>query len=240
MMLVGICFMVLLQQAASMSNTSVLSLMTQLPSTQMEIINKHNDLRRMASPSASNMLKMTWNDVVARNAAKWANKCNLYHSPSSERQIDFTGCGENFYKSSSPKSWSYAIQYLYDEVKDFKYGFGSTRANAETAHYTQLVWATSHQLGCAIAHCPHNKFQYFYVCHYCPAGNVRNTIRTPYKRGRPCEDCPHHCDNGLCTNSCMKVDKVTNCDYLVRKVGCDAQITKEKCRATCECPSAIK
>ncbi|XP_014315098.1 cysteine-rich secretory protein 3-like [Myotis lucifugus] len=222
------------------SNTSILDILTQRPSVQMEIINKHNDLRRMASPSASNMLKMTWNDVVARNAASWATKCTLSHSPSYARQISSTGCGENLYMSSSPKSWSDAIQSLYDEVKDFKYGYGGTRANAVTGHYTQLVWATSHQLGCALAHCPHSNLQYYYVCHYCPAGNHYNTIRTPYKRGRPCQDCPNHCDNGLCTNSCMKADKITNCDYLVRKVGCNDKITRAKCQATCQCPSSIK
>lgn len=40
--------------------------------------------------------------------------------------------------SSNPKSWSQVIQYLYDETKDFKYGFGSTQANANTDHYTQV------------------------------------------------------------------------------------------------------
>lgn len=40
--------------------------------------------------------------------------------------------------SSTPKSWSDAIQSLYDEVKDFKYGYGGIRANAKTAHYTQV------------------------------------------------------------------------------------------------------
>jgi hypothetical protein len=39
-------------------NISLISLLTHHPSTQMEIINKHNDLRRMTNPSASNMLKM--------------------------------------------------------------------------------------------------------------------------------------------------------------------------------------
>lgn len=49
-----------------------------------------------------------------------------------------TGCGENLFMSSNPRSWSDAIQSLYDEVKDFKYGFGSTRPNAVTGHYTQV------------------------------------------------------------------------------------------------------
>ncbi|XP_016068137.1 PREDICTED: cysteine-rich secretory protein 3-like [Miniopterus natalensis] len=152
----------------------------------------------MASPSASNMLKMTWSDEAARNAESWANMCTMTHSPSAKRHISSTGCGENLFMSSNPRSWSDAIQSLYDEVKDFKYGFGSTRPNAVTGHYTQLVWATSHQLGCALAHCPRSIYKYFYVCQYCPSGNVLNTIKTPYKKGKPCEDCPHHCDNGLC------------------------------------------
>ncbi|XP_066217491.1 cysteine-rich secretory protein 2-like [Saccopteryx leptura] len=240
MMLVGMCFMVLLQQAAGMSNISLSTLLTRHPLAQMEILNKHNELRRMASPSASNMLKMTWNDQVAKNAENWANECTLHHSPPTKRKISFTDCGENLFMSSNPRSWSDAIQNLYDEVKDFKYGFGSTRANAKIGHYTQLVWATSHQLGCALAHCPNAKLQYYYVCQYCPSGNLNTLMKTPYKTGKPCQDCPHSCDNGLCTNSCMHVDKISNCASLVGKRTCDDKVMRKLCRATCKCTTKIK
>uniref|UniRef100_A0A8C8ZQF2 ShKT domain-containing protein n=1 Tax=Prolemur simus TaxID=1328070 RepID=A0A8C8ZQF2_PROSS len=220
------------------TNTSVFSLLTHHPSIQMEIINKHNDLRRMANPSASNMLKMTWNAEAAKNAENWANKCTLSHSPPNQRQIR-CNCGENLFMSSGPTSWSDAIQTLYDEAKNFKYGFGGIRPNAKIDHYTQLVWATSHQLGCALGHCPHKTLQYFYVCQYCPGGNNVRTKKTPYKIGKPCGECPAHCENGLCTNSCMYVNKYRNCAELVKQVGCDAKITKESCRATCKCPSKI-
>ncbi|KAM5282554.1 serotriflin-like [Hipposideros larvatus] len=239
MMSVGICFVVLLQQAAGMSNIPVFSLLTQNSTIQMEIINKHNDLRRMAHPSARNMLKMTWNDEVAKNAENWASQCTQAHSPPYKRRISFAGCGENLYMSSNPRPWSEAIQTLYNEVNNFKYGFGSTRANAKIGHYTQLVWATSHQVGCALAQCPHSVYKYYYVCQYCPSGNV-NTMKTPYKPGKPCEDCPHNCDNGLCTNICMHADKISNCEDLVKQQGCDGTITKGSCEATCKCPSAIK
>ncbi|KAM9665236.1 cysteine-rich secretory protein 2-like [Trichechus inunguis] len=180
---------------------SVSSLLTDHPSIQMAITNKHNDLRRMVNPSASNMLKMTWNAEVAKNARNWANKCTLSHSPPNQRQTSsFAHCGENLFMSSHPKSWSDVIQSLYDEVKYFKYGFGSTRPNTTTDHYTQLVWATSHQVGCALAYCPQHPLRYYYVCQYCPAGNDVTTIKTPYKKGKPCGDCPNHCDKGLCTN----------------------------------------
>ncbi|XP_008584246.1 PREDICTED: cysteine-rich secretory protein 3-like, partial [Galeopterus variegatus] len=207
---------------------------------QKEIINKHNDLRRRTNPNARNMLKMRWNAEAAKNAEKWAQQCILSHSPPSQRKISFAGCGENIFMSTHPKSWSDAIQYLYDEVKDFKYGFGSTRSDAKTGHYTQLVWATSHQLGCALAHCPHEILKYYYVCQYCPSGNIVNIMKTPYKKGKPCGDCPHHCDNGLCTNPCMYVDKYSNCAELVKLQKCEGKIMKENCQATCKCPSEIK
>nr|XP_019590155.1 PREDICTED: cysteine-rich secretory protein 2-like [Rhinolophus sinicus] len=182
--------------APNISGFSLLS--TKDPSVQREIINKHNDLRRMAHPSACNMLKMTWNDEVARNAEKWASQCRLTHSTPEKRQISFTGCGENLFMSTNFTSWADVVQSLYDEVKDFRYGIGSVRTNAKIGHYTQLVWATSHQLGCAFAYCPHMNLRYYYVCHYCPEGNVNSKI-TPYKRGEPCADCSDHCDNGLCS-----------------------------------------
>uniref|UniRef100_G3U097 ShKT domain-containing protein n=1 Tax=Loxodonta africana TaxID=9785 RepID=G3U097_LOXAF len=216
------------------------SLSTDHPSIQMEITNKHNDLRRKVNPSASNMLKMTWNAEVAKNAEKWAKKCTLSHSHQNQGKTGSVACGENLFMSSDPRSWSDVIQSLYNEVKDFQYGFGSIRANAETGHYTQLVWATSHQLGCALAHCPRHTFQYYYVCQYCPPGNDIRTIKTPYKRGKPCGDCPNHCDKGLCKSSVLYVDKYENCTHIRKRKGCDTTYIETNCPATCKCPSEMK
>lgn len=33
----------------------------------------------------------------------------------------------------------------------------------------QLIWYNSYQIGCAVAYCSKNQFNYFYVCQYCPA-----------------------------------------------------------------------
>ncbi|XP_019064033.1 cysteine-rich venom protein pseudechetoxin-like [Fukomys damarensis] len=221
MILTSVCFMLLLQHAAGMINTSYIFLLSHHPSIQVEILNKHNDLRRMVKPSARNMLKMTWNAEVAKNAETWAKKCIFSHSPNDQRKINFAGCGENYFLSSDPRTWSNVIQSLYDEVKDFKYGLGNIRANAKTGHYTQLVWATSHQLGCALAHCPHKKYKYFYVCQYCPAGNDVRKMKTPYKTGKPCGDCPGHCDNGLCKD--FNKFKMTLAVYSYGRVGAKIQ-----------------
>uniref|UniRef100_A0A8C9PGD2 Cysteine rich secretory protein 2 n=1 Tax=Spermophilus dauricus TaxID=99837 RepID=A0A8C9PGD2_SPEDA len=63
--------------------TSLLTTQTQV---QMEIVNKHNELRKSVSPTASNMLKMEWNREATQNAQKWANKCTLQHSGQEDRQ----------------------------------------------------------------------------------------------------------------------------------------------------------
>uniref|UniRef100_A0A3Q2DQD9 Cysteine rich secretory protein 3 n=1 Tax=Cyprinodon variegatus TaxID=28743 RepID=A0A3Q2DQD9_CYPVA len=137
---------------------------------QTEIVNKHNTLRRGVNPTASNMMKMSWNKEAAANAQAWAATCSMQHSSSSSREIT-SGCGENLYMSSSKNTWSNAIQTWYNEVKDYRYGVGSTNGGV-VGHYTQVVWAKSNQVGCAMAYCPNSKYKYFYVCHYCPPSEI--------------------------------------------------------------------
>ncbi|XP_039766022.1 serotriflin-like [Ornithorhynchus anatinus] len=216
------------------------SLLTDQASVQKEIVDKHNNLRRMTDPPARNMLRMVWNAEAAKNAENWGKMCTLSHSPKEKRRISFAGCGENLFMSSYLSSWSDAIQAFYDEVQDFKYGFGATKEDAVIGHYTQLVWATSHQLGCAVVHCPYQELQYYFVCHYCPPGNFKDTLVTPYKIGKPCEDCPEHCDKGLCTNPCMYEDEYSNCPDLAKNPGCDDENIKKMCQASCKCLTEIK
>ncbi|XP_015278048.1 PREDICTED: cysteine-rich venom protein pseudechetoxin-like [Gekko japonicus] len=217
---------------------SLASLSTQNAGQQQEITERHNDLRRSVNPSARNMLRMEWNPTAAENARRWAQQCTLNHSPREKRTIDGKVCGENLFMSTAPTSWSEAIQAWFDEVKYFKYGYGSVTGE-ETGHYTQVVWYRSYQLGCAIAHCPWSKFAYYYVCHYCPGGNIVGSISTPYKTGRPCEDCPNACDNKLCTNPCKHNNIYSNCPDLARSHGCDHPDVKEWCKASCQCKTEI-
>ncbi|XP_028295137.1 cysteine-rich venom protein-like isoform X2 [Gouania willdenowi] len=203
---------------------------------QTEIVNKHNTLRRGVSPSASNMLKMSWNREASANAQRWANKCIIKHSPPSKRKISTSGCGENIYMSSKKDTWSEAIQSWYDEEKNWRYGVGSVNGG-EVGHFTQLVWYKSNQIGCAMAHCPNAGYKYFYVCHYCPPGNTQ--FYHPYKSGPPCGDCPNACDNKLCTNPCPYIDKFSNCPKLTKQWGCSNKSVASWCPASCKCTSQI-
>ncbi|XP_004673614.1 PREDICTED: cysteine-rich secretory protein 3 [Condylura cristata] len=215
-------------------------LSTSRADVQRDIVNEHNEKRRTVSPPASNMLKMSWSSEAAENAQNWANKCLQTHSVEKDREISTSHCGENLFMSSYPRSWSEAIQSWYNEVHDFVYDKGPRYPNAAIGHYTQIAWYSSYLVGCGVAYCPnHPTLKYYYVCQYCPSGNIRSRINTPYQQGTPCASCPNDCDNGLCTNSCQYVDEYSNCKELVSMVGCNHQATKGSCKATCLCQNKI-
>uniref|UniRef100_A0A7M4FRD0 Cysteine rich secretory protein 2 n=1 Tax=Crocodylus porosus TaxID=8502 RepID=A0A7M4FRD0_CROPO len=202
------------------------------------IVDKYNDLRRNVSPTASNMLKMVSHVVSAQIIESWKSKA-LPEKRKKKDRVPCVRCGETILQSSKPASWSAVIQYWYDRVKYFKYGVGGTDENESFNTYTQVVWYSSYQIGCSVAYCPNNQFNYFYVCHYCPAGNIVEHLATPYKEGPKCGDCPHACENGLCTNPCRFRDADSDCSTLKELFGCNDMV-KEKCPATCKCTTEIK
>uniref|UniRef100_A0A8D0HRL9 ShKT domain-containing protein n=1 Tax=Sphenodon punctatus TaxID=8508 RepID=A0A8D0HRL9_SPHPU len=218
-------------------------LSTHLSERQEEIVNKHNDLRRMVEPTASNMLRMKWNATAAKNAESWANDCILGHSPKTRRQIENgLQCGENLYYASVPKSWSSGIQGWFDERSDFIFGKGPDEDTAIIGHYTQMVWYKSYEIGCAVAYCPKSAlYKFFYVCHYCPAGNLLgSSFYSPYTPGNPCGDCPDACDNGLCTNPCAYEDEYMNCRKLLQTYSCQHKTLQEGCKGSCQCTNEIQ
>uniref|UniRef100_A0A3B5PU56 SCP domain-containing protein n=1 Tax=Xiphophorus maculatus TaxID=8083 RepID=A0A3B5PU56_XIPMA len=144
---------------------------------QTEIVNKHNTLRRGVQATASNMMKMVKTNEAEQKMIK---DLLLLILPSKS----LSGCGENLYMA-----W-------YNKVANFLYGVGSINGGV-VGHYTQVVWATSKNTGCAMAYCSNSTYKYFYVCHYCPQGNYNFT--NPYKSGTSCSDCPSACYNKLCS-----------------------------------------
>lgn len=66
----------------------------------------------------------------------------------------------------------YVTHEWYSEYQN--HTFGSPRNDISVVgHYTQMVWASTHKVGCAITKCPsggpRGKPFYNYVCNYCPA-----------------------------------------------------------------------
>ncbi|XP_049866500.1 serotriflin-like [Pectinophora gossypiella] len=196
----------------------------------------HNFFRTKVQPTAANMLLMSWHPAAAHQAQRYAEKCRfLEHNNPQENQVYPLGtCGQNLFVAAQKTPWFFAVKSWFMEYQNFTYGVPIHNFH-EVGHYTQVVWATSHKVGCGIAHClggPWGQF-YNYVCHYCPAGNVQPRMEFPYKPGRPCADCPDHCIGGaLCTNPCSEVDIYSNCGQLSQMPGvCGMGF----CNATCTC-----
>ncbi|KAJ8415912.1 hypothetical protein AAFF_G00404690 [Aldrovandia affinis] len=201
---------------------------------QAEILNLHNAFRRAVKPTASNMLKMSWSAAAAKSAQEWVNGCSMSHGPPSSRMIGDYECGENLMEASTALPWSAVINAWHSEVKNYQYSNGSANGGV-IGHYTQVVWFSSYEVGCAVASCENSI--YFYGCHYYRAGNFRRI--PPYTAGPPCADCLDACDDKLCTNPCPYMNKYSNCPSLEREAGCGNRYVSAWCPALCQCHSQI-
>ncbi|KPI93767.1 Cysteine-rich secretory protein DIS2 [Papilio xuthus] len=203
-----------------------------------KIVLYHNFFRSKVQPTASNMLLMSWNPIAAKQAQSYADKCIfLQHNDPLENTIPYLGsCGQNLFVAAQKTPWFFALKTWFLEYKNFTYGEPIKDLKA-VGHYTQMVWATSHKVGCGLAHCtggPWGKF-YNYVCHYCPGGNFDTITHFPYKSGPTCGDCPKNClQDSLCTNYCPRRDYYSNCNSLVHISDVCQHGT---CNATCICGS---
>ncbi|KAK9710890.1 Crisp [Popillia japonica] len=213
--------------------------------TQRKIVKYHNYFRSIVEPPAANMLMMKWHKGAAKAAQRWANECMfLTHDNNTGRHInDFGTCGQNIFVSTHTVPWLFAMRAWFAEKDDFTYGSEYNvlkivghytqmvwAATHEVGcgfavlkivgHYTQMVWAATHEVGCGFAKCFRNsgfskKMYYNYVCNYCPIGNRELQVGYPYKTGTPCSSCKDTClRKKLCKNSCQYADSWTNCREL--------------------------
>ncbi|KAL1775232.1 hypothetical protein HispidOSU_018981 [Sigmodon hispidus] len=171
-----------------------------------ECVQIHNQLRSKVNPTARNMLYMSWDPELAQIAKAWAKSCRFAHNPQLKSRLhsNFTVVGENIWTGSLFLfSASSAILNWYNETK--YYDFSTRRCTNVCGHYTQVVWADSYKVGCAVQFCPRvSNFESLssgahFICNYGPGGNYPTW---PYKQGSTCSDCPKNdkCLNNLCTN----------------------------------------
>ncbi|KAK3579805.1 hypothetical protein CHS0354_020990 [Potamilus streckersoni] len=163
---------------------------------QSLIVNKHNEYRGKVAPEATDMLKMSWDTYVAAVAQAWADNCDYIHDDGYKRTIPGRyWTGQNLGKATGQPAlaWDSVVTMWYSEVNSFVYN-SSSNVFADIGHYTQLVWAKTHKIGCGYAYC--STF-HFYVCNYAPGGNGAGQVNTPYTSGPRCQSCKT-CTNGLC------------------------------------------
>ena len=103
-----------------------------------------------------------WSEAVAREARRWAARCDFSHSGN--------GLGENIaWGTAGAYRPEFFIKAWYDEVADYDYASGRSRAGV-VGHFTQVVWAGTTEIGCGWARCGVREFL---VCNYSPPGNYR-------------------------------------------------------------------
>ncbi|XP_027899642.1 GLIPR1-like protein 1 isoform X1 [Xiphophorus couchianus] len=174
-----------------------------------ECVEEHNKARSAVSPPANDMLYMSWDEALAITARAWAKHCHFMHNVHlrevGRMHPTFTSVGENIWTGYPPNTFSVknAIQNWVDEVKHYSYK--ENRCTDVCGHYTQVVWAKSYKVGCAVVHCPQGVKNFarppgaIFVCNYAPGGNFIG--QHPYATtGDPCSGCKGECDNKLCRN----------------------------------------
>jgi len=180
---------------------------------------EHNEIRSEVArglvtnePTAADMVELEWDDDLALVAQSWVDRCIWSHNPN--RTSDYgalvggaTYVGENLevYGTTGfpPNLVDFALDAWFEEVANYSYGPFSA---GSWGHYTQLVWADTHRVGCGLAVCPGSAFGfpnsftgYYLACDYAQGGNFLG--RYPYESGPIASHCPPEysgVENGLC------------------------------------------
>jgi len=176
-------------------------------------LDEHNKARSIVVPAATNMIKMVWDEELAKSSEVYSRNCKLVHS-SGLRTSKFSSVGENLWIRRGRGATPYwAMKQAVIEWDDEKrmYDFNTKRCSGVCGHYTQVVWAYSYAVGCGTTFCNNVEvpggsvweIATLVVCQYGPPGNAFGL--RPYVPGENCTNCPafasNHCIKKLCANS---------------------------------------
>uniref|UniRef100_G1LIK0 GLIPR1 like 1 n=1 Tax=Ailuropoda melanoleuca TaxID=9646 RepID=G1LIK0_AILME len=168
-----------------------------------QCVKAHNEMRGKVWPPAADMKHMIWDDGLAKIAKAWANKCTFKHNSCLSKSYGchptFQFVGENIWLGGlSIFSPHFAVVAWFNETEFYDYD--TLSCSKACGHYTQVVWASSYKVGCAVTMCPElGGFQTaIFVCNYGPAGNFPN--KPPYTKGVSCSLCAEEetCRKNLC------------------------------------------
>lgn len=107
---------------------------------------------------------LRWSDRLAARAQEWASHLvqerQFYHRP-------HPTFGENLFEISGGRaSPAEVVGDWASEARDYSYRANTCRGMC--GHYTQLVWNSTREVGCAVASEPGREV---WVCNYDPPGN---------------------------------------------------------------------
>ena len=133
------------------------------------VLRLHNQARQQFGVSP-----VAWSDVLAAEAmghAQYMARTGYYgHDQTPGRRKKM---GENLWRGQRGVfSYDVMVQVMVDEARLFRPGhFPNNSVNGNwlaVAHYTQIVWPTTTEIGCALASSATTDY---FVCRYAPTGN---------------------------------------------------------------------
>jgi hypothetical protein len=119
---------------------------------------------------------MQWSSELAATAAAWIAMCHdtdapmglIDHNPNRSVGHPYY-VGENVFGSSGNTTPQQVVNLWASEAANYNYQNNS--CSGVCGHYTQIVWRTSVDLGCAKGECPNLTYRTSVVCNYGPGGN---------------------------------------------------------------------
>nr|CAH7724543.1 unnamed protein product [Callosobruchus chinensis] len=172
-----------------------------------KLVDLHNQLRNhlaggdpnLPSVQAANMMVVSYDSDLQHTADCHINRCQWGHDDCRGTK-KFKVAGQNLFMSkakSGDQKLGFAepekfvetgIQAWYDEIKlASPTDVDAFQMNLATGHWTQLIWAETTHLGCAIS-AQFNGEEVYLACNYGPEGNLVN--KKIADRGEPCSKCP--------------------------------------------------
>ena len=135
----------------------------------VRLLDRHNRERE-----ALGLPRLKWNRALEREAKVWghelAKRGRLEHADQRTRN----STGENLWMGSRGQ-WDVMVglDMMIDEKRLYRHGnfpeISSTGKWADVAHYTQIVWRDTKEVGCSVVN---DRGWDVLVCRYWPAGNV--------------------------------------------------------------------
>ncbi|KAF3860867.1 hypothetical protein F7725_001122 [Dissostichus mawsoni] len=147
-----------------------------------------------------------WDEGLAKSA-DWASRCVWDHGPTQAMRY----MGQNLSITTGRyQSITDLVRSWYEERHHFSYP--NRCSGAVCSHYTQMVWASTKKVGCAVRTCSNMKVfgntwkeATLLICNYSVKGNWVGEV--PYKRGKPCSVCPSSYGGSCWRNQCSPKTK---------------------------------
>jgi pathogenesis-related protein 1 len=163
-----------------------------------------NTERQSVGANAVNMSLLQWNWDLASMAEAYADTCpGAVVQPSDERQnlFNFSYIGQIARGGPTMQTPDMFVSQILAQAQYYRYTTATCNTGAvcgrclrTCAQYTQLIWATTTDVGCAKKFCSDLPLKFYWICNFGEGGNTINMA--PYVKGWPstsgCQYPPAH------------------------------------------------